>query len=171
VRLFKNAMYLCLLLIVFSLIGCNSTTTKNQLMTSKPKDFNFVFNYGVNAKNQLDTIKGQYTKDMVTEPSITTDLKLSDDEMNTIYSEMKKINILIYPESFNPKSYTQQTPFDTYSIKIISDGKEKNISWKDENVSDAKDAVQLRGLFKKIQEIIINKEEFKKLPEPKSNYS
>lgn len=170
-RLFKNAMYLCLLLIVFSLIGCNSTTTKNQLMTSKPKDFNFVFNYGVNAKNQLDTIKGQYTKDMVTEPSITTDLKLSDDEMNTIYSEMKKINILIYPESFNPKSYTQQTPFDTYSIKIISDGKEKNISWKDENVSDAKDAVQLRGLFKKIQEIIINKEEFKKLPEPKSNYS
>lgn len=168
--LFKKAIYLCLFLIAVSLIGCNSTTTKNQLPQSKPKDFNFVFNYGVNAKNQLDTIKGQYTKDMVTEPSITTDLKLSDDEMNTIYSEMKKISILSYPKNFNPKSNAQQTPFDTYSIKTIAEGREKNISWKDENVSDDKAAVQLRELFKKIQEIIINKEEFKKLPDPKSSY-
>ena len=35
----------------------------------KPKDFNFVFNYGVNSKNGLNTIKGEYTKDMVIDPS------------------------------------------------------------------------------------------------------
>ncbi|MBC2579142.1 hypothetical protein [Clostridium sp. DJ247] len=68
---FKKIVYLCLFLIIFSLASCNSTSTKNQLPASKPKDFNFVFNYGVNAKNQLDTTKGQYTKDMVVEPSIT----------------------------------------------------------------------------------------------------
>lgn len=169
-KLFKKATYLCLFLITFSLVGCNTTSIKNQFPASKSKDFKFVFNYGVNAKNQLDTIKGQYTKDMVTEPSITTDLKLSDEEMNTIYSEMKKINILNYPENFKPKSNTLQTPFDTYCIKIIVDGREKNISWKDENASDDKDAIQLRELFKKIQVILINKEEFKKLPEPKSYY-
>lgn len=168
--LFKKTMFLCLFLIGFSLFGCNSTSTENQLPSSIPKDFNFVFNYGVNAKNQIDTTKGQYTKDMVTDNSITTDFKLSDEEMNTIYSEMKKINILSYPENFKPKSNTLQTPFDTYLIKIIADGREKNISWKDENVSDSKDAVQLRELFKKIQEIIINKDEFKKLPEPKNAY-
>ncbi len=42
------------------LIGFSSITTKNQLPESKPKDFNFVFNYGVNVKNQLDTAKGQF---------------------------------------------------------------------------------------------------------------
>lgn len=167
-RLFQKVM--CLFLIVFTFVGCNSTSIKNQLPESKPKDFNFIFNYGVNAKNQLDTTKRQFTKDMVSEASITTNLKLSDDEMTTIYSEMKKINILDYPDKFNPKSNTIQTPFDTYSIKIIIDGKEKSIYWKDENVSDSKEVVQLRKLFKKIQEIIVNKEEFKKLPEPKSHY-
>lgn len=169
-RLFKKVTCLCLFLITFSIVGCNSTSTENQLPESKPKDFNFVFNYGVNAKNQLDTTKGQFTKDMVSEPSITTNLKLSDDEMNTIYSEMKKINILDYPNKFNPKSNKIQTPFDTYSIKIIIDGKEKSIYWKDENVSKSKEADQLRKLFKKIQEIIDNKEEFKKLPDPKYHY-
>lgn len=140
-------------MIAFTFVGCNSTSTKNQLPESKLKDFNFVFNYGVNAKNQLDTAKGQFIKDMVSEPSITTNLKLSDEEMNTIYSEMRKINILDYPDKFNPKSNTSQTPFDTYSIKIIIDGKEKSINWKDENVSESKEAVQLRKLFKNIQKM------------------
>ena len=169
-RLFRKAMCLCLFLIAFSFVGCNSTNTKNQLPESKPKDFNFVFNYAVNAKNQLDTAKEQFTKDMVLEPSITTNLKLTDDEMNTIYSEMKKANILYYPDNFNPKSNTIQTPSSTYSIKIIVDGKEKSIFWKDENISQSKEATQLRNLFKKIQEIIVDKEEFKKLPDSKSHY-
>jgi len=169
-RLFKKIMCLCLFLIAFSFVGCNSTSTKNQLPESKPKNFNFIFNYGVNAKNQLDTAKGQFTKDMVLEPSITTNLKLTDDEMNTIYSEMKKINILGYPDKFNPKRNMIQTPFATYSIKIIVDDKEKSIYWKDENVSQSKEATQLRNLFKKIQEIIVNKDEFKKLPDSKNHY-
>lgn len=169
-RLFEKVMCLCLFLIAFSFVGCNLSSTKNQLPESKTKDFNFVFNYGVNAKNQLDTAKGQFTKDMILEPSITTNLKLSDDEMSTIYLEMKKINILGYPDNFKPKSNTIHTPYDTYSIKIIVDGKEKNIYWKDESVSETKEAVQLRKLFKKIEDIIVTKEEFKKLPEAKGGY-
>jgi len=171
VRFLKRARYVCLLLIAFSFVGCNSSSTKNQLPTSKPKDFNFVFNYGVSAKNELDTIKGQYTKDMVTEPSITADLKLSDKEMSEIYFEMLKIDILNYPEEFKPKSNTIQTPFDTYSIRIVANGMEKSIFWSDENVSDTKEAVQLRKLFKKIETMIISKEEFMKLPDPKSHYN
>lgn len=169
-KLFSKAVYLYILLIAILLVGCNTTSTKNQLSLAKPKDFNFVFNYGVGAKNQLDTIKGQYTKDMVIEPSVSTNLKLTDEEMNTIYSEMMRINILDYPENFKPKNNGFQTPFSTYHIKIIIDGKEKNISWEDENISQSKEAVQLRELFKKIQEIIVNKEEFKKLPEAKGGY-
>jgi hypothetical protein len=170
VNLFKKIMFLCLFLIVFLLIGRNSTSTRNQLPDAKPKNFNFVFNYGVNAKNQLDTIKEEYTKDMVIDPSVTTNFILSDEEMNIIYSEMKKINILNYPENFNPKSNMHRTPFETYSIKIVIDGKEKNIYWKDENISETKEAIQLRKLFKQIEEIIINKEEYKKLPAANGGY-
>jgi len=155
---------------ILSLSGCNSTSTRNQFSTVKPKDFNFIFNYGVGAKNQLDTIKGKYTKDMIIEPSIITDLVLSDGEMNNIYLDMMKINILNYPENFNPESDVIQTPFLTYYIKIVIDDKEKNIYWKDENVSETKEAIELRMLFNKIEEIIINKEEYKKLPPTKGGY-
>lgn len=170
VNLFKKLILVCLFLILFSFSGCNSTITKNVLPDVKPKDFNFVFNYGVNSKNGLNTIKGEYTKDMVIDPSITINLILSNEEMNSIYLDMKKINILNYPENFNPKSSMIQTPFQTYSIKIVIDGKEKNIYWKDENVSKTKEAIKLRELFKKIEAIIINKEEYKKLPPANGGY-
>ena len=168
VKLFKKIIFLCLLLILFLFSGCNSTKTTERLPDTKPKDFNFVFNYGVNSKNQLDAGKDQYTKDMAIEPSVTTDLKLSDEEMNSIYSEMKNINILNYPENFNPKSNVIKAPFQIYSIKIIIEGKEKNIYWKDDSGSKAKEVIQLRQLFEKIQEIIISKDEYKKLPPAKS---
>lgn len=170
VNLFKKIILLCLFLIQFSLIGCNSIGSGSGLPDAKPKDFNFVFNYGVNSKNGLNIIKGEYTKDMVIDPKVTTNLILSDEEMNSIYLDMKKINILNYPENYNPKSNTMITPFQTYSIKIVIDGKEKNIYWKDENVSKTKKAVELRELFKKIEAIISNKEEYKKLPPTNGGY-
>jgi len=169
-NILKKILFMVTFITSIFLIGCSSITTKNQLPESKPKDFNFVFNYGVNAKNQLDTTKEQFTKDMVSEPSVTTNLKLSDDEMNTIYSEMKNINILGYADNFEPKSNKKQTPFSTYSLKIIVEGKEKNIYWKDESVSETKEAERLRKLFNEIEKIIVNKDEFKKLPEPTSHY-
>ncbi|MGH4124725.1 MAG: hypothetical protein ACREV6_17520 [Clostridium sp.] len=80
------------------------------------------------------------------------------------------MNIFNYPENFNPNSNIRQTPFYTYSIKIVIDGKEKNIYWKDENVSETKEVIQFRDLFKKIQETINNKEEYKKLPPENGGY-
>ena len=169
-KLFVKIIFLCLFIVQFSLVGCSSKESKNGLPDVKPQDFNFVFSYGVNSKNGLNTIKGQYTKDMVIDPAVTTKLILSDEEMNSIYSDMKKINILNYPEDYNPKSNMMRTPFETYSLKIIFDGGEKNISWKDENVSKTKEAVQLRELFLKIQGIIIGKDEYKKLPPANGGY-
>jgi hypothetical protein len=163
-------IFFCMFMFLFSLTGCSLPKSENQLSSSMPKDFNFVFNYGVGAKNQLDTSKGQYTKDMVIEPSITASLKLTNEEMNKIYEEMKKINILTYPDNFSPKTNMMQTPFYTYSIKIIADGREKNIFWEDQYAAKTKDAVQLRKLFNKIIEILINKDEFKKLPGAKGGY-
>lgn len=167
---YNKVLFLCLLLIVTILAGCNLISTKNKLPSLKPKDFNVVFSYGIGSKNQLDTIKGQYTKDMVADPSIITNLKLSDQDMDTIYSEIRKINILDYPNNFKPVNNLIRTPFYTYNFKIIADGIEKEIYWADENVSKSKEAVQLRELFKNIQEKIESKEEYKKLPQAMGGY-
>lgn len=170
VNMFKKIILVNLFLFVISLIGCNSTNTKNQQSDEKINNFNFVFKYGVDAKNKLDTIKGKYVKDMITEGSITIDLKLSNEEMNTIYSEMNRVNILNYPENFESEGGMVVTPFETYSLRVIIDGKEKNIYWKDQSLSKTKEAVQLRELFERIQVIISNKEEYKKLPEAQGGY-
>jgi len=169
-RIITSVVAIVILSLIFLSIN-NIASTKSNLPLTKPKDFNFVFNYGVGSKNQLDTIKGQYTKDMITEPPISTSLKLSDEDMDTIYSEIRKINILDYPDNFKPNNNLKQTPYYTYNLKIIVNGIEKNISWADENASESKEAVQLRKLFKKIEEIIVKKEEFKKLPEAKGGYA
>lgn len=166
----KKISVLWLTFILLSLIGCNSISSSSHLPDEKPKNFSFVFNYGVNAKNQLDTISGKYTKDMIIQPSVITDMKLSDEEMKSIYSDMKKINIFNYPDNFNPRSNMMQTPYETYSIKIIINGVEKDLYWKDESASQNKEAVQLRELFKKMEKIIANKEEYKKLPAAKGGY-
>ena len=169
-NLFNRLVCLCVLLIITLLSGCSSLNTQNKLPTSKPVNFNFVFNYGVGAKNQLDTFKGQFTKDMVMDPSITTGLKLSDEDMDTIYSELRKINILGYPENFKPKGFTESTPYITYNFSITANGIEKKITWFDKNDSITEEAVQLRELFYKIKGIIESTDEYKKLPDAKPGY-
>lgn len=163
-------LHLCVLLFAFSLAGCSPAGDENQLPPSMPKDFNFVFNFGYDGKNQLDTINGKFTKDMIVDPSFTVDFELSDEEMNTIYNEMREINILSYPEDYTPICNVMHTPFDTYSIKIITGGREKNIHWADRYITSGEDSVRLRGLFGKIRQIIINKEEYKKLPQVRPGY-
>lgn len=170
-KLFNKTFLLIFTLLIFILTACIiNKLHKNRLPEKKPSDFDFVLNYGINAENQLDTQNGTYTKDMIKDPSVTTTLKLTDEEMNEIYVLMKDINLLNYPDNFSPKSNIYRTPFKTYSIKIIANSKEKNIYLKDENVSNTIEAVKLRNLFKKIHEIISVKEEYKKLPEPVGGY-
>lgn len=142
-----------------------------QLPNTRPKDFNFVFNFGVGAKNQLDTTKEQFTKDMVREPSVSTKMVLTEEEMNSIYSEMKKIDIMNYPDNFTPKGAVETKPSSNFSIIIIANGIEKKIYWQNVQGSKTKAATQLKKLLNNIFKIIINKEEFKKLPPAKDTYA
>ena len=178
VKKFRKIIFAYLILSTFLIIGCNSETQDNhtKLPETKPENFNFIFNYGYSEemKNQLDTAKGEYVKDMIQEPSVTTGLKLTEEEMNDIYSEMKKIDILSYSEEFISKTEssveTKTSPYLSYDIKIMFDGEEKEVAWKDNEASETPEAIQLRNLFDKIQKYIVGKEEYKKLPEPNSAY-
>ena len=153
----------CLLLV---LIGCNPTPSS---------DFNLVFKYGVGAKNILDTFDGTFTRDMVSEPSITVELSLSEKELGDIYHKMAEINFVDYPDNFSvaPSSsevYGIQTPYHSYYFKIQYNSKIKELWWEDRIVYEDRQADKLRELIRLIWDIVESKEEYKQLPEPTSGY-
>lgn len=65
-------------------------------------DFNLVFRYGVGAKNELNTFKQTFTRDMVNKRSITIKMKLSDEELVGIHQKLNEVDL------FNEISVYQQ---------------------------------------------------------------
>ena len=159
-----------LVLVLTVLVGCSA----NQMPTEKPKDFAFILKYGVGAKNVLNTKDGTFTKDMISSGTKTTDLKLSDDELVTVYNDLRKINIMDYPEVFKPDRFviTQRSvsPNLTYELTIVYSGKQKTVFWNDESLSEESEAKLLRGMIDRVRSIIESKDEYKKLPEPQGGY-
>jgi hypothetical protein len=49
---------------------------------------------GVGAKNELNTFDQTFTKDMVMDPSVTVKMKLSDNELNSIYQKINNLNFI-----------------------------------------------------------------------------
>jgi hypothetical protein len=129
-------------------------------------DFNFVFRYGVGAKNELNTFSGTYTKDMVMDPSITTSLVLSESERATIYQKINEIGLLkndIVPNKGN----IYVTPCSNYSLKVRADNVEKEISW-----DDCRGEIneKLQELTDHIISVIQSNEAYKNLPAAKGGY-
>lgn len=165
-------------------IGKKSSTTidvdNNVLDTTKSvkkssntiingNNFDFKIGFDVDAKNVIDTFNDTFTKDLVPGSAITN-LVFTDEEMKSIYEEMKKIDILKYPDTFDPESNICMTPYCTYNIKVQIDGRIKEIYWNDEKSSQVPEAIALRNLIVHIRDIIYSKDEYKKMPEVKGVY-
>lgn len=52
---------------------------------SYPDNFEIVFKYGVRTRNILNTSAGTYTKDLIQDPPVTTELTLTERELDTIW--------------------------------------------------------------------------------------
>jgi len=150
--------------------GCSS----NQMPKERPQDFAFVLKYGIEAKNELNTIDGTFTKDLVISGTKTIPLELSNDEITMIYDELRKISINSYPKEFKPDNNStikrSVTPCQSYDLFIRYNGKEHQISWIDSSLSEVSEAKNLRDLINVIISTIESKEEFKKLTEPQGGY-
>lgn len=160
---------------VLTLVAVLPVMTGCDKQTSGKAGFNLIFKYGVTAKNELDTFKGTYTKDMVTDPSITIGLRLSEEEMNSIYQKMAEIEFFNYPDEFSVsvppgESVGMVTPFSSYYFTVEYGSQIKNLHWADDVSNPDEKASKLRELIKLIKSIIESREEYKKLPEPKSGY-
>lgn len=159
------------LILVVALLGTVGCVTQ----TFSESNFNLIFKYGVGAKNKLDTFRGTYTCDMVKDPSITVNLSLSEEELDSIYQKMVEIDFLDYPEIFSVSVAPGEaggmvTPHSSYYFKVEYNSKVKELRWEDEISNKNEKADKLRELIKLIRDIIESKEEYQKLPEPASGY-
>jgi len=168
---------LVLAIILLGATGCDNINPANGSADNTPQesDFNFIFKYGVTAKNELDTFKGKFTKDMVSDPPITVKLSLTEEEKNSIYQKMVEIDFFDYPDRFSvsvpPGELTGMvTPYLTYYFKVAYDSQVKELWWDDEITNPDQRADKLRELISLVRNIVESKEEYKKLPEPRSGY-
>ena len=161
---------LALLIAVLGMAGCSTPPAAQS-------DFNLIFRYGVGAKNELNTFEGTYTRDMISDPSITVPLSLTEEEQDRIYKKMVEIDFFDYPEKFSltvapGESVGMVTPYMSYYFRVEYDSRIKEVRWEDEiiNINENEKADKLRGLIKLITDIIESREEYKQLPEPTSGY-
>jgi predicted small lipoprotein YifL len=155
----------------------SSTPSGGDLNSPTPDEstFNFILNYGTFARNEIDTYRDKFTKDMVIDPPITVDLRLTEEEMDRIYQKMVEIDFFSYPEEFRvtaPPSgaTTIVTPYSSYYYTVEKDSQIKKLRWGDEIMNPDEKADKLRELYYLIMSIIESREEYKALPEPRSGY-
>ena len=166
----KKAILIILSSIVLILAGCGGGGDNT------PKEgFNFIFKYGVTARNTLDTFEGTFTKDMVTDPAITIHLTLTAEEMDSIYQKMVEIDFFNYPDQFSVtvpegETKTQVLPYASYYFKVAYDGNIKELLWDDKYTNSDAQADKLKELIFLIRDIIELKPEYQVLPEPTSGY-
>jgi hypothetical protein len=161
--------------LIILLTGMTGCTPGDAGANTDNDNFNFIFKYGFSGRNTLDTFAGTFTKDMGLEAPITIELRLSQEEMNSIYQKMVEIDFFNYPDRFSvnvppgePK--TRVTPYPSYFFKVTYQGHTKELLWHEKITNSEARADKLRELIALIKGIIESKEEYKKLPEPKSGY-
>jgi hypothetical protein len=149
-----------------------------ELSVSKRNDFNFIFRYGVGAKNELNTFQGTYTKDMILAAPVTTNLSLTPDEMDIISNKMIEIDFFSYPKDFKivvpeGESYGIVHPSSSYYFRVKYKSEVKELTWDNKDFfifyKDEK-ADRLVELIKLIINIIETREEYQKLPPPAGRY-
>lgn len=176
----------CLVLVMAAALGvaaCASSSSSlghEELPTAVPGDFAFVAAYGVTARNQIDTFKGTFTKDIVSQskPNPTVELRLTPDELDGLYADLVKMHILGFASQFPPPkdrgmkngTMVRVTPSQRYLLRIRVAGTEKIISWDDNANLMTPDAKALRAWFQKLRTIIQNKAEYKAMPPAEGRY-
>ena len=121
-----------------------------------------IFKYGIGAKNELNTLNNTYTKDMIMDPAVVTNLKLNNQELSNIYN--KSIDLKLFDkEDSSAKENIIVTPCSSYYLKI----NENEVSW---NNCHGKVNSKFQQFTDYIIKIIESKEEYKRLPAPKGAY-
>ena len=148
------------------------TTAGAQLPAVQPADFGFVAAYGVGARNQLDTFKGTFTKDIIsqTKPNPTVELRLTSDELASLYQDLRTMRILGYPSNLDTTTGMTASSPTSYRLRIRAGGTEKSISWGYGDFAGTPEAQALQDWFEKLRQMIEAKPEYQRMPPLEGGY-
>lgn len=133
--------------------------------TTVPADFNLVFRYGVGAKNELNTFDGTYTKDLVMDPPVTVDFKLTEEEIADIYKKMTDLEVFEITNTAEEGMFV--TPCSSYYLKVQQNSVQKEMSW---DGCSGKINDKLREFTDYVISIIESKDEYQELPDATGGY-
>jgi hypothetical protein len=151
--------------------GCRSatppTTSGVQLPAIQPADFGFVAAYGPYGRNELDTFKGTFIKDIIrqTKPNPTVELRLTAEELAGLYQDLVSMRVLDLPSTMDTTNtgITASTP-TSYRVYIRAGGVEKTLTWEHGEFAGTPEAKALLDWFEKLQRMIEAKPEYQRMP-------
>jgi hypothetical protein len=169
--------FLTICSILFCLCGCTSDSDNleeeycNVKLVIYPKEvpsdfyvqYKFDQYYGENYEfdskdknvKKLVTFEGDYANAKVT---------LSESERNEIWRMMREINVLKYPQNYEPHAAGTMSHEPIFNFKFGFHGLTKEISWeKSTTMYSCPEADQLKNLMMTLDSIIVNKEEYRNL--------
>lgn len=153
---------------LFLLGACSFNEEGSHFPEEMPEDFDFVLNYGYEARDVINTYENTYTKNMISSDDETVKMILLEEEMETMYEKMKEADILKSAE--NAAKSQCADPYEVNELKLTMNGEIYQREWITsycDNVPDNK----LKNFMEFVhQDIIMKKEEYKELPEPSGGY-
>lgn len=153
------------LTMLFILSACNPSN--EVLPEGKPNDFAFSLKYGVTSANEINTYENTYTKDLVVDGTATTDMILSNEEMEVIYEKFRNADVLRLPADEGGSTCMQ--PYNKYELSMTINGEDHNLKWDASCESSALNRWEETMYFIN-KEIIYPKDEYKSLPESTGGY-
>lgn len=140
-----------------------------------PDDFSVIYSFGVGGKNVLDTKKMSYKSDMICEPEIEVNLKLSHNELYQIWDAAHKNDF------FDLNDFTDNcdafgncklvTPEQQTTITITEGGKTHSVTHRDSYVSKPNDGyAKFQKIADVIQDVLDKRPEIQNLPQLKCGY-
>jgi hypothetical protein len=131
-----------------------------------PPDAVVVFSFGVGARNVLDSENGTFTKDMVGDPPVTVPLRLTPGELRQIGEKARATGFFSQPAVIKRSDCGfMMFPESSFRLRIRNGASDHTVSW-----TTACEPESLQQLRKLLETMIRSKEEYKKLPKPKSGY-
>ncbi|WDF04757.1 MULTISPECIES: hypothetical protein [Shouchella] len=120
------------LLLLVGLVGCSDSKLSGvSLPEEQPEDFNFRLAYGVSPQtfNEINTIDGTYTKDLVTAGTETASFLWTEEEVAFFYQQFKQLDIFDLPRQSEKASSPCSVPYQSYELYLVADEEEYTLSW------------------------------------------
>jgi hypothetical protein len=132
-----------------------------------------IIHYKYNFKDELNSRDSTYTKDLVGAGDTTTTLFLTDEEKRKIVKLAKEVRFFEMPDTLEFTDEVQTIPEPGMQMLYIKHGEiENRVNWRiyDLNNVDQNAYERIMKLGRFIDEIVREKEEYKKLPPPQGGY-